>query len=145
MPVTNRFASIVAGSPPFAADRKDDSDSSLYERVGTSVPLGELLDLMIQRSSNLATNTLIDLVGARRVDSTAHALGAVHMRVLRGVEDSAAFARGLNNVVTAFRAAVLGRDIDWLGLTISAAAILVVFVAGCLYFRRVEDGFADLI
>jgi beta-lactamase class A len=107
VPVTNTFASIVDGSPSFAADRKDDSDSSLYERVGTRVPLGELLDLMVQRSSNLATNTLIDLVGARRVDSTAHALGAVHMRVLRGVEDSAAFARGLNNVVTARDLAVL--------------------------------------
>jgi beta-lactamase class A len=56
---------------------------------------------MIQRSSNLATNTLIALVGAPRVDSTAHALGAVHMHVLRGVEDSAAFARGLNNTLTA--------------------------------------------
>ena len=101
VPVTNRFASLVDGKPAFAADMKDDSDSSLYARVGTRVPLDTLLDLMIQRSSNLATNTLIDLVGARRVDSTAHALGAVHMRVRRGVEDSAAFARGLNNTVTA--------------------------------------------
>ena len=105
--VTNRFASIVDGKPVFTADMTDDSDSSLYARVGTSVPLDTLLDLMIQRSSNLATNTLIDLVGARRVDSTAHALGAVHMRVRRGVEDSAAFARGLNNTVTARDLAIL--------------------------------------
>jgi beta-lactamase class A len=56
---------------------------------------------MIQRSSNLATNTVIGLVGAGRADSTAHALGASHIRVLRGVEDGKAFERGLNNTTTA--------------------------------------------
>jgi beta-lactamase class A len=100
VPVTNRFTSIADGRP-FAVDLKDDSDSSLYSHIGESVAMRDLLTLMIQRSSNLATNTLIALIDARRVDSTAHALGATHMRVLRGVEDSAAFARGLNNTVTA--------------------------------------------
>jgi beta-lactamase class A len=100
VPVTNRFTSIADGRL-FAVDLKDDSDSSLYAHVGESVAMRDLLTLMIQRSSNLATNTLIALIDARRVDSTAHALGATHMRVLRGVEDSAAFARGLNNTVTA--------------------------------------------
>jgi beta-lactamase class A len=100
IPVTNRFTSIADGTP-FAADLKDDSDSSLYARVGTAVPVGELLDLMIQRSSNLATNTLIALLDPKRVDSTAHLLGATRMHVLRGVEDGAAFERGLNNTVTA--------------------------------------------
>jgi beta-lactamase class A len=98
--VTNQFTSIADGST-FAADMKDDSDSSLYARIGTAVPVRELLDLMIQRSSNLATNTLIARLDARRVDATAHALGATNMHVLRGVEDGAAFARGLNNTVTA--------------------------------------------
>src|SRR5271156_483302 len=92
IPVTHRFTSIAAGTP-FAADLKDDSDSSLYARVGTAVPVGELLDLMIQRSSNLATNTLIALLDPKRVDSTAHLLGATRMHVLRGVEDGAAFQR----------------------------------------------------
>jgi beta-lactamase class A len=100
IPVTNQFTSIADGST-FAADMKDDSDSSLYARIGTAVPVWTLLDLMIQRSSNLATNTLIARLDARRVDSTAHALGATNMHVLRGVEDGAAFARGLNNTVTA--------------------------------------------
>jgi len=65
------------------------------------VPLERLMDLMIQKSSNLATNTVIDLVGAKRVDSAAHALGVTRMRVLRGVEDGKAFQAGLNNVTTA--------------------------------------------
>jgi lipopolysaccharide transport system permease protein len=51
----------------------------------------------------------------------------------------------LNSVVAAFRCAVLGRDIDWIGFGISAAAVVAVFLVGCLYFRRVEDSFADMI
>ena len=35
--------------------------------------------------------------------------------------------------------------IPWDGLAISAAAALALFVVGCLYFRRVEDEFADKI
>jgi beta-lactamase class A len=98
--VRNQFASIVDGSP-YALDPKDDSDSGMYDLAGHSVTVRELMLRMIQRSSNLATNTVIGLVGAARADSTAHALGASRIRVLRGVEDGKAFARGLNNTTTA--------------------------------------------
>ncbi len=100
VPVTNQFKSLVDGSP-FSADSADDSDTTLYHEIGHSIPLERLINLMIQKSSNLATNTVIDLVGAKRVDSAAHALGVTHMRVLRGVEDNKAFQAGLNNVTTA--------------------------------------------
>ncbi len=96
----NQFASIVDGSV-YALDPKDDSDSGMYDLVGHSVTVRDLMLRMIQRSSNLATNTVIGLVGAARADSTAHALGAAHIRVLRGVEDGKAFERGLNNTTTA--------------------------------------------
>jgi beta-lactamase class A len=98
--VRNQFASIV-DSTPYALDPKDDSDSGMYALAGQAVSVHELMVRMIQRSSNLATNTVIALVGAARVDSTAHVLGAIHMRVLRGVEDGKAFALGLNNVTSA--------------------------------------------
>lgn len=97
--LVNRFHSIVDGSP-YALDAGEDSDSSVYRRIGERVPIRELLERMIVRSSNLATNTLIALVGAAQSDSTAHRLGATHMRVLRGVEDGKAFAAGLNNTTT---------------------------------------------
>jgi beta-lactamase class A len=96
----NQFASIVDSSA-YALDPKDDSDSSLYDFVGHTVTVRELMLRMIRRSSNLATNTVIELVGAARADSTAHALGAAHIRLLRGVEDNKAFDRGLNNTTTA--------------------------------------------
>lgn len=98
--VRNEFASIVDGSP-YTLDPKDDSDSSLYARVGQPVSVRELMLRMIRRSSNLATNTVIALVGAARADSTAHALGATRIHVLRGVEDGKAFDHGLINSTTA--------------------------------------------
>lgn len=102
----NRFSSIVDGSP-YTLDPKDDSDSSLYLKVGQPVTVRELLDRMIERSSNLATNTVIELAGPQRTDSTVHALGATHMRILRGVEDLKAFDAGRNNVLTPRDLAVL--------------------------------------
>jgi len=102
--LVNQFGSIVDGSP-YALDQGDDSDSSAYRLVGSRVPVRDLIDRMITRSSNLATNALIELVGARQADATAHALGARNIRVLRGVEDGKAFAAGLNNTTTA-------RDLD---------------------------------
>jgi beta-lactamase class A len=96
----NDYTSIVDGSP-YSLNRLDDSDTTLYQRVGQRVSVRELLELMITRSSNLATNAVIELVGAQRVTATARALGAPNIQVLRGVEDGKAFQRGLNNTTSA--------------------------------------------
>ena len=111
VPLENRFQSIVDGSP-YSLDAGDDSDSLMYTRVGTPVPVRELLERMIVRSSNLATNALIALVGAERANATAHALGATPIRVLRGVEDGKAFAAGMNNTTTSADLAVLLERIE---------------------------------
>lgn len=104
--LVNRFHSIVDGSP-YSLDPADDSDSLVYTLVGQRVPVRELLERMIVRSSNLATNELVALVGADHANATAHALGATHIRVLRGVEDIKAFDAGLNNTTTSADLAVL--------------------------------------
>ena len=80
--LVNQFSSIVDGSP-FSLDAGDDSDSSAYTLIGRRVPVRELIDRMITRSSNLATNALIELVGADHANTTAHELGARNIRVLR--------------------------------------------------------------
>jgi lipopolysaccharide transport system permease protein len=48
-------------------------------------------------------------------------------------------------LILAFRQSVLGGPIDWYALTVSAAVSVAVLLLGCLYFRRVERGFADII
>src|SRR5690349_8832961 len=98
--LVNQFGSIVDGSA-YSLDAGDDSDSSAYKLVGARVPLKDLIDRMITRSSNLATNALIELVRASNANETAHRLGARNIRVLRGVEDNKAFRAGLNNTTTA--------------------------------------------
>jgi len=109
--LVNQFGSIVDGSP-FSVDAGDDSDSLMYTRVGQRVPVRELLERMIVRSSNLATNALIAVVGAERANATAHDLGAARIKVLRGVEDQKAFDAGLSNSTTSGDLAVLMRAIE---------------------------------
>ena len=109
--IVNQFASIVDGSL-YALDSTADSDTTLYHRVGDRVPVDTLLRLMITRSSNLATNTLITLVGAENVNRTMRSLGAKRIQVLRGVEDGKAFDKGLNNTTTARDLATILRAIE---------------------------------
>lgn len=98
--VENQFKSIVDSST-YTLDPGDDSDSAMYKLVGTRVSVRDLMDHMIERSSNLATNTLIALAGADRTTDEMRQLGATHTHVLRGVEDDKAFERGLNNKISA--------------------------------------------
>lgn len=109
--MVNQFASLADGSP-FTLDQGSDSDSTLYHRIGERVRVDSLLRLMITRSSNFATNTLITLVGADAVTQTMRQLGATRIQVLRGVEDGKAFERGLNNTTTARDLATILRAIE---------------------------------
>lgn len=117
----NEFASIVDGSP-YTLNAGDDSDSLVYTWTGSKVTVRDLLEHMITRSSNLATNTLIGLVGAQAANATAHALGARDIQVLRGVEDGKAFEAGMNNMTTARDLATLMAAIET-GVAASRASI----------------------
>ena len=98
--VHTAFPSLVPGAA-FTVGKEDDSDSTLYALVGRNRSVRELLELMITRSSNLATNILIERVSASRAQASARSLGAWSTQVLRGVEDGAAYRAGLNNTTTA--------------------------------------------
>ncbi len=100
VPIKNQFTSIADGST-YSLSPTDDSDTTLYRMVGGQVPLRELVRLMIVRSSNLATNILIERVTPAAVRATLAELDAEGMSVLRGVEDTPAFRRGMNNMTTA--------------------------------------------
>jgi beta-lactamase class A len=96
----NEFASLVDGSK-FALDPKDDSELTLYKHLGETRTLRALVRPMITESSNLATNLLVEKVSAAKTTEFMNALGAGGVKVLRGVEDSKAYAKGMNNEVTA--------------------------------------------
>ena len=51
----------------------------------------------------------------------------------------------LTALIGSFRAAALGQPVAPGPLLLSAAAAALIFLAGCLYFRKAEDSFADVI
>jgi len=51
----------------------------------------------------------------------------------------------MTGVIDNYRAAFLGKAIDWQGLGISGLAIVAIFIIGLSYFLRVEQRFADII
>ncbi len=95
------FISIADGSR-YELDSATDSETDLYHQAGRKLPLRELLFRMITQSSNLSTNLVIETVGAPQVMTTMRQLGAMDIRVLRGVEDQKAFDKGMNNMTTAY-------------------------------------------
>jgi beta-lactamase class A len=97
--VRNRFTSIVDGQP-FRLELGG-ADAEVQARLGRTLPVRELAYWMITRSSNFATNLLVDVVGVPLIQAALRELGIDGVRVLRGVEDHAAFEAGLNNEVTA--------------------------------------------
>jgi beta-lactamase class A len=100
IPVINTFKSIVDGSP-YQMSASEDSDGEVYKAIGATMTVRQLVTASIIVSSNLATNILIEKLGAENVRKTVAALGADGMLVLRGVEDQKAFDKGLNNATTA--------------------------------------------
>src|SRR5689334_10339165 len=100
MPIKNDFISIADGSH-FSISADDDSEPTLYKRLGQQETVRELMRLMIIASSNLATNILIERVQPARVMALMREMGAEHIEVRRGVEDNKAYERGLNNTTTA--------------------------------------------
>lgn len=108
--VRNEFKSIVDSSL-YSLSPEDDSYSALYEQIGEKVSIYDLAYYMIISSSNLATNIVIDLVGAQNVTQTLRNMGANDIQVLRGVEDTKAYRQGLSNTTTAYDLMLLYENI----------------------------------
>lgn len=99
--VRNRFFSVADGSA-YRISPARDANSDVHLEVGRTMRIGDLARHMIQTSSNLATNLLVDFVGVNRIRarlSDAGLDGGIDFR--RGVEDDRAFEAGVVNRVTA--------------------------------------------
>jgi beta-lactamase class A len=73
--------------------------------AGSELTIYDLCVLMISISDNTATNMLIDLVGMENVNQTMADLGLEHTRLQRQMMDTAARARGDENLSTPAEAA----------------------------------------
>ncbi|WP_433168634.1 serine hydrolase [Kribbella sp. CA-247076] len=93
-PVTvhNDFASAAGGR--FGVNPDEDEAPATWEKLGSEVPLGWLVTEMITRSSNLATNLVLELVG---VDAADAVLRPGPSAIRRGIDDLPARAAGISN------------------------------------------------
>ncbi len=126
--VRNRFTSIV-NQEPFMLDLESDADPDVYGHLGKTLTVRELAYWMITKSSNLATNLLVDVIGIGTIQHALDEQDIDGMRILRGVEDQAAFAANLNNEVTAN------------GL----AKLLRLIVDGKAYSQQASDEMRDIL
>lgn len=98
--VRNHFRSAHDGSA-FRVLSERDADSEVQAAVGKTMRLRDLARNMIIRSSNLATNLLLDYLGIEFLQRTLETHGLVGIDLRRGVEDELSFEHGINNRVTA--------------------------------------------
>ncbi len=79
-----------------------DSDPDLYNIIGSEIYALELIERMITRSSNLATNNLIELIEKKSTfENLLKEIGVSNTQIIRGVEDQKAFDAGIANFTTA--------------------------------------------
>ena len=62
-----------------------------------------------------------------------------------GVQALLLTANPMTSLIAGFRACVLGGPVPWAQVGVAFGAAVALFGVGCLYFRKVEDGFADSI
>jgi len=98
--VRNRFVSVANGGI-YRVQSDRDGDSTVHKRVGRSMRLLDLATVMITRSSNLATNLLLDFLSVDFVRRCLRDAGVEGVEIRRGVEDLAAHEAKINNEATA--------------------------------------------
>lgn len=92
--------SVVAGHT-YETTQDYDNDDQPWERLGQAATLRWLGSRAIVRSSNLATNLLLDTVGLAAVNAVYDGVGAARCRVRRGIQDTPAGDAGAANEVDA--------------------------------------------
>jgi beta-lactamase class A len=95
--VTRTFTGADGQPFTLAGDHLDPT----HPAPGTPLPVLELAVRMIDRSSNEATDQLLELVGLDAVADVVRELGLAATRVERRIGDAAALAQGLTNETSA--------------------------------------------
>ncbi|MEU4193817.1 serine hydrolase [Kribbella sp. NPDC026611] len=100
-PVTvhNDFASAAGGR--FGVNPAEDEAPATWAKLGEQVPLGWLATEMITRSSNLATDLVLEQVGVDAANQVLakSAIGSGSV-IQRGIDDRAAQAAGISNLMS---------------------------------------------
>lgn len=95
--IQETFASAAGGT--FSSTRDYDSDTAVWDRLGDEAPAVWLVERMIVRSSNLATNLAIEYLGFDAVNESWRIAGSTGCAVQRLIQDNR--AGWITNQVTA--------------------------------------------
>ena len=98
--VRNRFLSAVDQSP-FRIDAQSDGYPQLHRLIGRTAKISDLMEWMIVSSSNLATNLLLDYLTVEYASKVLRDTGVSGVELRRGVDDTKAHGKNLNNETTA--------------------------------------------
>ena len=104
--VNNEFKSVVDGSV-YGVEIEGESEGLVMGKSGGKATIGFLAKEMTVRSSNFATNLLLQKVGAEAVQKFLDELGAGTVKVRRGLFDMKAFDKGISNETDAAGMAAL--------------------------------------
>lgn len=99
IPATHEFESGVGGR--FSLLDQDDEYDKLFPAVGTPMSIRDLLEIMIDRSSNEATDMLLERIGLAAVQELCRECDMSLLHIERLIGDIAARAQGRPNEVTA--------------------------------------------
>lgn len=99
IPATHEFKSGVGGR--FSLLDQDDEFDELFPPVGTPMSIRDLVEIMIDRSSNEATDMLLERIGIPSVQKLCKEQGMSLLHIERLIGDIAARAQGRPNEVTA--------------------------------------------
>lgn len=137
--IENKFYSIVDSSE-FSLELEPDADDPYERKVGENATIHDLTKAMITYSSNIATNLIIQLVGAENTTETMRELGAENIQVLRGVYDMKAFDRGLSNRTTARDLAIILESIAKGEVVDAEASELMVDIMKEQFYKDIIGG-----
>jgi len=100
IPVRDTLRSVIQGRT-YRTTQDYDQDDAVWDRLGGRATLRWLGERAIIRSSNLATNLLIDRVGVGAVNAVYDDLASPASRLARGIQDTPGGEAGLENTATA--------------------------------------------
>jgi beta-lactamase class A len=98
--IRNRFLSAV-DQLPFRIDAETDGYPQLHRLIGRTAKISDLTEWMIVSSSNLATNILLDYLTVDYALTVLREAGVSGVELRRGVDDTKAHEKNLNNETTA--------------------------------------------
>jgi beta-lactamase class A len=96
--VHNDFPSAVGGR--FGVNPDEDEAPATWTELGETVPLSWLTTEMLTRSSNLATNLVLEQVGVAAAQSVLAEYGPGESVIQRGIDDVRAQAASISNLMT---------------------------------------------